>query len=61
MEDIKNDDNIEKEFYTYGRDINGRYIMRRRDKCIFGFTVIISVSVFIYNIYLLSNIFHIKT
>jgi hypothetical protein len=58
MEEINNDDNIEKQFQVYGRDINGNYIIRKRDKCIVGIIMIASFSVFIYNLYLISNVIY---
>ena len=61
MEEINNDDNIEKDFEVYGRDINGNYIIRKRDKCGVGTIMIISILVFVYNLYLISSVFHIKT
>ena len=58
MEEINNDDNIEKELEVYGKDINGKYIIRKRDKCIFGIIIFAAVSVSLYNLYLISSVIY---
>jgi hypothetical protein len=52
-----NEDETEREFNAYGRDLNGRYIIRKRDKCILGVTFIVSIYVILYNVYLLNRFF----
>jgi hypothetical protein len=58
---MNNTDKLELELGYYHRDLNGRYIIRKKDKCIIGIIMVISVGIIYYNIYLMTTIFHIKT
>jgi len=58
---MNNTDKLELELGYYNRDLNGRYIIRKKDKCIIGIIMVISVGIISYNIYLMTTIFHIKT
>jgi len=52
-------DEIENEFNKYDRSIDDSYILRKRDKCIINSIFIVSIGIFVYNLYLIS-IFYIK-
>jgi len=58
---MNNTDKLELELGYHHRDLNGRYIIRKKDKCIIGIIMVISVGIISYNIYLMTTIFHIKT
>jgi len=58
---MNNTDKLELELGYYIRDLNGRYIIRKKDKYIVGIIMIISFVIVSYNIYLMTTIFHIKT
>jgi hypothetical protein len=58
---MNNTDKLELELDYYNRDLNGRYIIRKKDKCIIGAIMIISIGIISYNFYLMTTIFHIKT
>jgi hypothetical protein len=52
-------DKIEEEFNKYDRSIDDSYILRKRDKCIINSIFIVSIGIFVYNLYMIS-IFYIK-
>jgi len=52
-------DEIENEFNKYDRSIDDSYILRKRDKFIINSIFIVSIGIFVYNLYLIS-IFYIK-
>jgi hypothetical protein len=60
IDQIDRIDKIEKEFNTYDRSINDSYILRKRDKCIINSIFIVSISLFVYNLYLIFSFFYIK-
>ena len=57
MEENNNDDYIDKEYQVYGKDINSKYILRKRDKCIFVTIISALLGVFTFNVYLIGSYF----